>query len=353
MESVSALVDQIDMLGLIEFVFFRCEEMGSKNDYISLFAFANWLITTLEQSVDFLHRPKSEHPRFQRQIVKRIIEMINALLSALRFRIESSINALSTSIQPSIYPNLHGEDLTDFKIVLAQYDELCLRVTKFILSNATSMATRLTCWRRFSRTLPLKLFSSRSKLKFYSLLLSSISSEIEDTYVSDILSEKKGDISFGLDETVMEEDTNTGPVIVPLRARLIDNGCLAEPFFTVLGQLASLECRPPPLIHEKEQDELCLPNDTPVMEKKLVKRILEILFGVSGKSTIFTKLLCAFFEVMDREIIVKYLLILFNSDIVEYLFLIRKALEYFLFIQDECILPKNPVYYLFQQKNSL
>ncbi|VUZ46913.1 unnamed protein product, partial [Hymenolepis diminuta] len=252
--------------------------MGSTNDYISLFAFANWLITTLEQSVDFLHRPKLGHPRFQRQIVKRIIEMINALLSALRLRIESSINTLSTSIQPSIYPNLHSEDLPDFKIVLAQYDELCLRVTKFILSNATSIATRLTCWRRFSRTLPLKLFSSRSKLKFYSLLLSSISPEIEDTYVSDILSEKKGDISFGLDETVTEEDTNTGSVIVSLRASLIDNGCLVEPFFTVLGQLASLECRPPPFIPENEQDKLCLPNNIPVMEKKLVQRILEILF---------------------------------------------------------------------------
>nr|CDS28359.2 hypothetical transcript [Hymenolepis microstoma] len=277
-ESVTTLIDQIDMLGLIDFVFSHCEGTGSRNDHIPLLAFANWLVTTLERSIDFLHRPTSEHPRFQRQIIKRIAEIIKALLSGLRLLIERSISALTSPTQSSIYPNLHSEDLTDFKIVLAQYDELCLRVSSFILSNATSTVTQLTCWRRFSRTLSFKLFSSRSKLKFYSLLLSSVSPEIEDTYVFNILSQKKEDISLGVDETMIEEDTNAEEVIALLRAGLMGNGCLAEPLFTVLGRLASLECRPPPLIHENEQNQFCLSHDIPSLEKKLVQRILEILF---------------------------------------------------------------------------
>ncbi|VDO04176.1 unnamed protein product [Rodentolepis nana] len=279
-ESVTTLIDQIDMLGLIDFVVSHCEGTGSRNDHISLLAFANWLVTTLEQSIDFLHRPTSEHPRFQRQIIKRIVEMINALLSGLRLLIERSISALPSSTQSSTYPNLHSKDLTDFKIVLAQYDELCLRVTNFILSSATSMVTQLTCWRRFSRTLPFKLFSSRSKLKFYGLLLSSISPDIEDTYFSDILSQRKEDSSLGVDETVIEEDTKAGEVIELLRAGLMDKGCLAEPLLAVLGQLASLECRPPPPIHENEQNQFCLSLDVPSLEKKLVQRILDILFGL-------------------------------------------------------------------------
>lgn len=292
-ESISALIDQIDMLGLIDFVFNQCT---SSSNHISLFAFANWLITTLESSVDFLHRPPiNDCPRFQRQIVKRIVEMVDTLLTGLRMRIDGSIATFSTmqeavDHQSSIYPNLSQvnltEDAADLRVILAQYDELCLRVTRFILSSATSLTTRLTCWRRFARMSPFRLFSSRSKVMFYDLLLSSVSPNIEDSYVNGLLSAQPDGGAFGVDETVIGEmDTKEkGEVFSLLRVGLLENECLAEPFFTLLGQLASVECRPSPRIPRDgdQSDQFWRPNDVPVLEKKMVQRVLDILFEVNA-----------------------------------------------------------------------
>lgn len=280
MESVSALIDQVDVLGLIDFMLFRIDGSGSRTDHISLFAFANWLITTLERSVDFLHRPTSEHPRFQRQIVKQIVEMVDTLLSGLRLRIECSINTLSVTSLRECYSGPRGEETTHFKVILAQYDELCLRVANFILSSATSTTTLTTCWRKFARITPLKLFASRAKLRFYRLLISFISPGIGDSYISNFTSESIKEASIGLDEIITEE-SNTAELVSLLHAGLIDAGCLAEPFVTMLGQLASLECRSPPLIYEGEELQLWVPNGVPLMEKRLVQHILEILFRVS------------------------------------------------------------------------
>ncbi|KAM7541290.1 hypothetical protein Aperf_G00000043920 [Anoplocephala perfoliata] len=282
-ESISALIDQIDMLGLVDFVFSKCDERGSydETDHISLFAFANWLITTLERSVDFLHKPTLEHPRLQRQIVKRIVEIVNTLLSGLRLRIESSFNTLSAASRRKLYPSLHEDEMTRFGVILAQYDDLCLRVANFILSSATSTTTLTTCWRKFARITPLKLFASRAKLRFYSLLISSISPGIRDSYISNVIAEPIQAISVGSDETVTEKsngDGNVAEVVSLLRVSLINAGYLAEPFVTLLAQLASLECRSPPLLYDVEEPHLCFSDGIPLMEKQLVQRILDILF---------------------------------------------------------------------------
>lgn len=288
-EGVSSLIDQVDMPGLIEFLFSHCDEIGAQNNYVVLFAFANWLITTLEQAADFLRIPREDVSRFQRKMTKQIIIVISTLLSGLRSLIECAIAPSSNPPLPNLYPNLPGHDSTNMKVVLAQYDELCLRVTGFLLSNAASVTTRLTCWRRFVRMSPLHLFSSRAKLRFYLLLISAISpdaGDVEGDFCETRFPIHNGDTRLE-DETVTDEGKMDGVEVVGLlRAALIDQGCLAVPFITVLGQLASQECRPPSPPDDQESTQLWLPSDIPVVERLLVERILDILFRVRAINTI-------------------------------------------------------------------
>ncbi|VDK32161.1 unnamed protein product [Taenia asiatica] len=282
-EGASSLVDQVDMPGLVEFIFSHCDEISTQNDYVVLFAFASWLINTLEQAADFLRILREDVSRFQRKMVKQITIVISTLLSGLRSLIERSIASSSNPSLPlpNLYPNLPGHASVNIKVVLAQYDELCLRVTRFLLSNAASVATRLTCWRRFVRMSPLRLFSSRAKLRFYLLLISAISPDAGD--VEGDFCETRflvhNEDTQPLDETVTDEGKMDGVEVVGLlRAALIDQGCLAVPFITVLGQLASQECRPPSPSDNQEPTHLWLPSDIPVVERLLVGRILDILF---------------------------------------------------------------------------
>nr|CDS22711.1 ectopic p granules protein [Echinococcus granulosus] len=288
-KGVSALIDQVDMPGLIEFLNSHCDEIGTQNNHVVLFSFANWLITTLEQAADFLQTPREDVPRFQRKLVKQITAVISTLLSGLWSLINRAIAPSSNPPLPSLYPNLHGHDSTDVKVILAQYDELCLRVTSLLLSNAASFATKLTCWRRFARMSPLHLFSSRAKLRFYLLLISAISphaGDVEGDFCDTRFLVHSEDMQ-PMDETVTEEGKMDGVEVVELlRAALIDQGCLADPFITVLGQIASQECRPPPPPDDQEPTHLWLSSGIPVVERLLVGRILDILFRLCTVPTL-------------------------------------------------------------------
>ena len=276
-ESVSSLIDQSDMFGLIDFLFLHCGDIGRQNNHVVLFAFANWLVTTFDRAVNFLHTPNERSAHFQRQIVKQITAILSALLTGLRLRIQYAITDTS---QSRLYPSLSKKDPVDLNLILAQYDELCLRVTEFFLSNVPSPTTKLTCWRRFARISPMYLYSSRAKVQFYLHVISSISSEAGN--VEEEFWEKqfllKGDSSFPPNDETVVESMNMGGVEVVslLQAALTDQGWLADSFITVLGQLASLDCRAAPCFN----DQLWQPSDIPTMERLLVERILDILFCV-------------------------------------------------------------------------
>ncbi|KAL5112166.1 hypothetical protein TcWFU_005514 [Taenia crassiceps] len=288
-EGVSSLVDQVNMPGLIQFLFSHCNGVDTRNNCVVLFAFANWLITTLEQAADFLRISREDLSRFQRKMIKQITISISTLLSGLRSLIERAIASSSNPPLHNLYPNLSGDDSTNIKVVLAQYDELCLRVTGFLFSNAASATTRLTCWRRFVRMSPLHLFSSRAKLRFYLLLIASISpdaGDVEGEFFETRFCDNNRDTQ-PLDETVTDEEKmDRVEVVRLLRAALVDQGCLAIPFVTVLGQLASQECRPPSPPDDQEPTHLWLPSDIPVVERLLVERILDILFRLCVMPTL-------------------------------------------------------------------
>ena len=275
-ESVSSLVDQSDMSGLIDFLFLQCGEIRKENNHMILFAFGNWLVTTFDRAVEFLHTPNEHSARFQRLIVKQIAAMLNALLSGLRSSILGAITKSEAApSQPHLYPSLHEKDPVDLNPILAQYDELCLRVTDFFLSNVPSPTTRLTCWRRFARITPLHLFSTRAKIKFYLSLVSSISSvagDVEEDFCEKHLFARSEDSTSQMDGL---------RVVTLLRTALIDQGWHADSFITVMGRLASQECRPPPYFN----DQLWHPSDIPTVERLLVERILDILFRVKDSPT--------------------------------------------------------------------
>lgn len=80
LESIIALIDQIDIPGLVEFMFLNWDANGShQNSLLPLFAFVNWIMSTLETAGKRLcdgDDDTAQSPRFQRRLAKRITEIL-------------------------------------------------------------------------------------------------------------------------------------------------------------------------------------------------------------------------------------------------------------------------------------
>uniref|UniRef100_A0A5K3EZ32 WASH-7_N domain-containing protein n=1 Tax=Mesocestoides corti TaxID=53468 RepID=A0A5K3EZ32_MESCO len=273
-ESITSLLDQIDMQGLIDFLFRSWDESGTQSNMVPLFAFANWVITAFERNADIFHDNAASIPRTQRQLAKRIAEVIGSLITGVRSRIERCVSISFLPSRPSLYPNLHATNLEETKVLLSQFDELCLRAANLLLFRIASVTTRLVCWRRYAKLTPFNIYSSRVKLQLHQMLISSISTDAGDVE-TDLHEERL--LASANDVTQTTEGVmEAAEVVPPLRAALVDCGALGDAFVTVLGRLAAIECRRPSL--SKDCAELGASEEIPEMEKYLVQRIVDILF---------------------------------------------------------------------------
>nr|VZI12233.1 unnamed protein product [Spirometra erinaceieuropaei] len=195
----------------------------------------------------------------------------------------------------SLYPHLTSPD--DEKVLMAQYDQLCLRSAELMLFSGSGTQLniegpcRLVCWRRLSTLIPFELYSSRSKLRLYQLLLSSVSvraGDLEADYWEEgYLSRSEGAAATtSVDLNALSFDSVQPPrdsdplhqVLALLRSELI-NADLGQSgtdaFVLSLGQVAAAELRSPPLENGRHA---WSDNKLPTLEHLLVRRIINLLF---------------------------------------------------------------------------
>lgn len=207
----------------------------------------------------------------------------------MRARIELIIKGHSSK-KTRLYPDPCQPFTThdETRLLMAQFDELCLRGAGILLMNvAAPETTRNVCWRRFARLTPLRVYSSKSKLCLYRLLVASASKQaghLELEYCERRIVACLADEFSHADMTVNEGEaeatkSDASEVAQLLRSALLDTGALADAFVTALGRIAAVECRPPPVTDEAEGP-LWVPTELPFMERVLVQRIVDLLFRV-------------------------------------------------------------------------
>ncbi|VDN16633.1 unnamed protein product, partial [Dibothriocephalus latus] len=210
------MLDQVGIQDLVSFLFenWRRNAVTGAESYeerrlLPVFAFANWLLSVLENakslSVGNAVGNTASYLRIERQLSKRLTEIVSLLIrgihSCLTDRLRSSdLSGQSTPRQQRLYPLLTAPE--DEKVLLAQYDHLCLRSAELMLFSGSGTQSevegpcRLVCWRRLSTLIPFQLCSSRSKLRLYQLLLSSVCAKAGDLE-ADYLTEQYLDRSDG------------------------------------------------------------------------------------------------------------------------------------------------------------
>ncbi len=72
LDSLIALIDQIDLKAITQFIAVNFTPNDVHDSLlVPVFAFANWILTTLEGAAKVLENETNNCPRFQRQLAKR------------------------------------------------------------------------------------------------------------------------------------------------------------------------------------------------------------------------------------------------------------------------------------------
>uniref|UniRef100_A0A0X3NUF9 Ectopic P granules protein 5 homolog n=1 Tax=Schistocephalus solidus TaxID=70667 RepID=A0A0X3NUF9_SCHSO len=322
-ENVVCLLDQVGIQDLVTFLFEHWSrstvaemEIDEKRSLLPVFAFANWLLSVLEnaKSLGMGNCTSASYLRIERQLSKRLAGIVSLLIrgvySCLIDCLRSSrLSEQSIPPRHRLYPLLTPQE--DEKVLLAQYDHLCLRSAELMLFSGSGAQLnvegpcRLVCWRRLSTLMPFHLCSSRSKLRLYQLLLSSVSAkagDLEADYLEEhYLGRAGGEAATAyVDLKVLSFDATQSPndsdplhqVLALLRSELIEadlGQSGTDAFVLSLGQLASAEFRPSPIPVLENGQRAWSVSKLPTLEHLLVRRIINLLFKLCVVPTLHQK----------------------------------------------------------------
>ncbi|CAH8496390.1 unnamed protein product [Heterobilharzia americana] len=230
----------------------------NESGFMTSIAFADRMLSLIEACEkiysDYVPPPGPQtHLGSWRSLAKRLARLIRLLLIAIGYRIQNTIH------QQHHYQGMLLNS-QEFMLILSQYDSLCLRATRCLLVSGSGLpesyrkAGLLTCWRNLACTLPLECIMHNN-------------SDLEFT-LPDIILDKLHHVllSIGLNELGLS-------VVI-----------------SVLGKLASYECRPRIVFYTTSTT----PTSSTVAstntsyryelvkeEAVLIKCILRIIFGLS------------------------------------------------------------------------
>ncbi|CAH8842693.1 unnamed protein product [Trichobilharzia szidati] len=182
----------------------------------------------------------------------------------------------------------------EFMRILSQYDALCLRAAHCLLLSGSGLpeayrkAGQLTCWRNLAGTLPLGLTMIKSKKELFYIIIQSIIQNNNSNNNKSNEDYNNNNICNLIKEQLMNNnmENNLPNIILDKLHHILLTSGLNElglsVVISVLGKLASYECRPRIVYYSNNNNNNTLYRyELPDEEAVLIQCILRIIFGLS------------------------------------------------------------------------